>query len=69
MKVCLVCGRKLKDAESKRLGVGPKCKKKLGYDPEIMAELMEAGMEGIPVEGGIQLQIPVTPEERGELAT
>jgi hypothetical protein len=63
MEICMVCNRKLKDPLSIKLGVGPKCKKKLKMDPEILREIRDQGMDGVPVMGGIQLMIP---EERSE---
>jgi hypothetical protein len=65
MELCMVCNRKLKDPLSIKLKVGPKCRKKLRMDPEILAEIRDQGMDGVPVVGGIQLLIPETPEERG----
>ena len=37
---CVKCGRKLLDAESKKLGIGPECRKK---DPSIKKEISKEG--------------------------
>lgn len=63
MEICMVCNRKLKDPLSIRLGIGPVCRRKIKMDPEILKEIREQGLDGVPVPGGVQIIIPEDEDE------
>ena len=62
---CIVCGRPLKNAQSRALGFGPKCAKKIKLNQlalDHIAELKEEGLD-YSIVGGQTIQILLVSSE------